>query len=322
VSSRRNTFLQMLRRVSENLPTKAVVYRLYGSHADVRFGSSPSVVRNVEILGNAGAIKKGTVVLVYWQKQPGRYGKTPVILATEEAASLDNSGIPHVDGRTIVYGEHGLEVPRGGISLAQLGFVPSLAGHTHSDPLQEFGWHITNDGVLFVQDTFIHPSGQISLGKGSNVIKLDSIHPTYRIWAGDLDPSQAPFSVQKDGSLSASKGQVAGWSILTSQLSNNNAHLDASGFIRLGAGNEIVELNSQNDTYRIWAGHGDPAQAPFSVTKGGAIKATAGLLAGFNIHGDRIVQGDFEIDAAGKIKAGTGPNIAVLDVTNQEGWRF
>ena len=322
MSSTRESYLYMLRRMNENLPSRASIYRLYGNYADVRFGSSPSVVRNVEIIGDPLTMSVGQTVLIYWQEKPGHYGPVPVVLSTETSYGLDAGGIPLVDGNTIVYGPRGLQVPRGGIDLEHLSFTPSVAGHTHRDPLQEYGWHFTNDGILFAQKTYIHPTGQIVLGSDNDIIKLDSVHTTYRLWAGAVDPAAAPFSVQKTGAMKATAGTIAGWDIFSDRLEKNDVSINPLGYIVFGSGNNIVRIDSQHATYRIWSGNADPASAPFSVGRDGSLKATAGQIGGWTIYTDRLENASLKLDPDGRIEAGTGDDIAIIDAQNVDDYRL
>lgn len=257
----------------QSRPSRATVFRIDGSYLDVRFGSSPSVVRNVEVVGDPYDLSVGDEVLVYWESQPGRYGKAPVVYVNDSALMENvNGGLPAVDGVTIDYGVSGLHVPRGGIAMENLNFLPALDGHEHRTPLEEFGWNFTNDGIMFSNDTYIHPDGQIAVGTGDDVAKLDSLDFTYRLWIGAQDPADAPFSVTKAGVINATAGYIAGWEIVTDTLAKNDVILDPDGRITVGSGTDIVILDSQDPTYRMWIGHGTAASAPFKIENDGTLK--------------------------------------------------
>ncbi len=53
-----------------------------------------------------------------------------------------------------------------------------------------------------------------------------------------------------------------------------------TGILTLGTGNDVAVVSAADLTYRFWAGHATPANAPFSVTKAGAVKAESGTMAG------------------------------------------
>lgn len=44
-------------------------------------------------------------------------------------------------------------------------------------------------------------AGYMAVGKGNEVAVLDSRDPEWRIYAGNADPSNAPFRVSKDGKV-------------------------------------------------------------------------------------------------------------------------
>lgn len=78
--------------------------------------------------------------------------------------------------------------------------------------------------------------------------------------------------------LAATQGTVGGWTIGENQLNS-------------GSGTSYVALNSaasNTNAYAMWAGNATAANAPFSVTKAGALKATSGTIGGFTISSNRF----------------------------------
>ena len=66
-------------------------------------------------------------------------------------------------------------------------------------------------------------------------------------------------------------------------------HVDAGNVsMRVGLGNNSVNLSGTDATYRFWIGNTTAASAPFSVDKLGAIKATKGQIGGWSILPDRL----------------------------------
>jgi len=113
--------------------------------------------------------------------------------------------------------------------------------------------------------------------------------------------------------LSNTRNQIAGWDLTATQLTKNNAIICSSGKIKLGSGNNIIRLDSQNTTYRIWSGHDNPASAPFSVTKTGSIRADQGLIAGWDVTSSQLSKNAVILSNAGKVKVGAGNDTVVLD---------
>lgn len=100
----------------------------------------------------------------------------------------------------------------------------------------------------------------------------------------------------KDG-ISATAGKIGGWTIGASSLTS-------------GSGAGYVGLNSSaGGTYAIWAGAESGANAPFSVTRAGSVKATAGQI------------GDFTV-GNGQLWSGSGADCVVLDGRDKavSGW--
>jgi hypothetical protein len=129
--------------------------------------------------------------------------------------------------------------------------------------------------------------------------------------------------------VTATSGAIAGWTINADNLANNNATLHSDGNLTLGSGNDIVKLDAQDETYRLWTGNATAASAPFRVTKVGAvtatsatvtgtITATAGTIGGWTVDGDTLTATGIILDAANeKITVGSeAPNI-IIDGDNK-----
>lgn len=78
------------------------------------------------------------------------------------------------------------------------------------------------------------------------------------------------FKVTNAGALTATSGEVGGWTISTNKLSS-------------GSGNNYVALSSTDTDYRIWAGNETASSAPFSVSKTGSLVAKSGEIGGWTI---------------------------------------
>ena len=87
---------------------------------------------------------------------------------------------------------------------------------------------------------------------------------TYAIWAGDPTAADAPFRVERDGSVIATDGQIGGWN-LGDKLLYSGTDADST----------YVGLDSDpNHTYAIWAGDETAADAPFRVARDGTVYLT------------------------------------------------
>jgi hypothetical protein len=235
----RNMIRRIVGRDTQEYPGFAVVQYVDGRRAAIRFGNSSTIQRNVRIVGDPDTLEPGMTVVVRWDAQPGGH-KQPVVLAPGGGSgntTIATGGFPP-DNITLENKPQGMGVKIGGIGLQHLNFRPSLEGHTHEDSLQMGGWQVTDDGILYNGETAIHPNGMIVLGRAPDIVKLDSEHATYRIWAGDTDPASAPFSVSKAGAVHATLGDIGGWNITDTEINadSGNAFINAvTPAIGLGA---------------------------------------------------------------------------------------
>jgi hypothetical protein len=85
-----------------------------------------------------------------------------------------------------------------------------------------------------------------------------------------------------NGQITANAGTIGGWSLTDSLLNQNNARLSSTGYIELGGANtdNIIRLDANDATYRMWIGRNSSATAPFRVTKEGKVYATDAVIAG------------------------------------------
>ena len=97
------------------------------------------------------------------------------------------------------------------------------------------------------------------------------------------DANGETFKLQSsDGLMTATKGQIAGWTLDGTKLTKNNARLDSTGVIELGVSDtdSIIRLDANDLTYRLWIGRNSSSTAPFRVTKEGALIASGATING------------------------------------------
>lgn len=107
------------------------------------------------------------------------------------------------------------------------------------------------------------------------------------------DANGETFKLQSsDGLMTADKGQIAGWTLDGTKLTKNNARLDSTGVIELGVSNtdNIIRLDANDATYRLWIGRNSSSTAPFRVTKEGAL-----IASGATINGDSTFNGTITV---------------------------
>lgn len=91
--------------------------------------------------------------------------------------------------------------------------------------------------------------------------------------------------------LTATTGAIGGWAVGATDLSGGSASLNSGGYLSLGTGNNIARMDAQDATYRFWVGNATAATAPFSVSKTGAVAATSGAIAGWNLSTNSLARG-------------------------------
>ena len=158
------------------------------------------------------------------------------------------------------------------------------------------GWIINSDGTAILQNAIVRGNitadegliGQwdigldgLSSGAASTFVALSAANLSdYRIWAGDETASEAPFSIQRDGTLFARRGQVGGWELDQTLLTS-------------GSGSTYVALSSSEfSTGVFWAGNEAFGLAPFRVSRGGDLFSTSGEIGGWSIGEDRLTAGE------------------------------
>ena len=185
------------------------------------------------------------------------------------------------------------------------GSGPTIVGNVRkSNTYYDWGehWAIGNlDGLYgYTSDTYGVAIGDY---KDSSYLTSDS-SGGIKIYASGSD-QRAQFSVDGSGwlgqnsaitwdaygnanfsgHLTAATGSIAGWDIFSDELTKNDVHLRAAGYISVGTDNNVAVLGgpSYHDPYRIWAGHETGSSAPFSVQQDGHVHA-----ADIYIEGDVI----------------------------------
>lgn len=132
-----------------------------------------------------------------------------------------------------------------------------------------------------------------------------------------LGVNHAVIAIAQPGTISASVRSAAGVTnisgdqILTGTITANEikagtitgTQISSDTSITAGSDNNVGVLSGSDATYRIWAGHANPASAPFAVSRTGGLTATSA-----NITGNIVAtSGTFSnVSVAGSIAVGAG----------------
>lgn len=218
-----------LLQANQERASTATIIKIDGNLAAIRLSNHQTNLNHCRIVGDPEALSVGQTVSLRWEDYNGT--QRPVVMGPSAGGGGINqaSGTSVVvDNESIEYSDYGLRVKPGGIGLEHLNFVPATADHTHKISEWLKGWDVTDDGILFSEWTSISPDGAITLGRSPDLVVLDASDADYRIWAGHIDPSAANFSVSKSGAIKAHSGDIAGWTITSSQIKKNEIVLDSA----------------------------------------------------------------------------------------------
>ena len=135
---------------------------------------------------------------------------------------------------------------------------------------------------------------------------------------GNIEISSSNFhltntgDVTMAGTITATDGAIGGFTINSGSITATNFTLSpASKLISLGTGDNIFIADGD---VGIQLGDTVFADAPFSVTKAGVLKAQSGTIGGFTLSSNALTATNFELDPSGKrITLGTGTNIFIAD---------
>ena len=112
-------------------------------------------------------------------------------------------------------------------------------------------------------------------------------------------------NVDMSGTVTAGAGAIGGFTINADTITATNFTLSPAGkFISLGA-NKKISLGTGNTIFiadadeGIQLGDATFADAPFSVTTAGVLKATSGTIGGFTLSSDRITSNNLIMDSDG-----------------------
>jgi hypothetical protein len=125
---------------------------------------------------------------------------------------------------------------------------------------------------------------------------------------GGLGLQHLNFTPAVDGHTHKTPLELGGWKFTDDGIMyTDKMYIHPLGMMKIGGGypneDDIIILDSNDTTYRLWAGNQSAASAPFSVSKAGAIKATSGQIAGWTIDASKIAGGGIEMYSAGYIQS-------------------
>jgi lipoprotein signal peptidase len=201
------------------------------------------------------------------------------------------------------------------------------------------GWTLSASALTGGSATLSN-TGKLTLGTSNNVLIADAADGTYRLYIGNADPAQAPFSVTRTGGLTSTLGLIGGWAISSNSIiggGSGEAKLLSTGKLTLGTIMGMAVVDSTHADWRLWIGSGsdistDPLASQFRVSRQGhlsafgativgAITANAGYIggdSGWTIATGAITSNNIglysgEANTVARIEVGTGATLAGIN---------
>lgn len=118
----------------------------------------------------------------------------------------------------------------------------------------------------------------LASGTGSSKVWLsgNSSATAYAIIAGADTPTDAPFTLKRDGTLKATNATITG--SVTASSGSIGGWTIGQNSLYAGTGTSHVELSTASGDYAIWAGAASVAEAPFRVKKDGTVYSSKFII--------------------------------------------
>ena len=188
----------------------------------------------------------------------------------------------YIEGSTLVGGKIGI----GERDDGSYNFSVNYGGHMIAQSADVVG-KITADsgsirGDLEISGTLKHTNGNYTVQLRG--VQEDSTDSVFHIEEKSGYTTKYPFRINGDGSMSATKGDVGGWSITDSKIYSSDTANKVC----------VMQKPSSKDTIVFATGgdsHDNYSTCPFRVTSKGELYASKGTVGGWTIDSDKIYSG-------------------------------
>lgn len=189
----------------------------------------------------------------------------------------------YIEGSTLIGGKIGI----GETEPGKYNFSVNYEGHMIAQSADVVG-KITASSGSITGDLDI--SGALKHTSGNYTVQLRGVqenptHSVFHIAEKSGSTTKYPFRVNGDGSMSATKGDIGGWSITNSKIYSGNSTTKVC----------VMQKPSKSSTIVFAAGgdsHDDYSTCPFRVTSGGNLYASKGEIGGWTIDKTKIYSGN------------------------------
>lgn len=188
----------------------------------------------------------------------------------------------YIEGSTLVGGKIGIGEKDDG----SYNFSVNYEGHMIAQSADVIG-KITADSGSIMGDLDI--SGALKHTNGNYTVQLRGVQENpkdsvFHIEEKSGYTTKYPFRINGDGSMSATRGDIGGWSITDSKIYSGDKNSKVAVMQKSKNSNTIVFATGGES-------HDDYSDCPFRVTSGGNVYASKGEIGGWYITDSKIYSG-------------------------------
>jgi len=156
------------------------------------------------------------------------------------------------------------------------------------------GWDLQSTGLSSGGAKILN-TGNISLGNNvtntlDSIVRLSADDPTYRLWVGSQTASNAPFRVQKDGTVIATQLQITGYAT-SGDLATTNSNLTTTNSNLATTNSNLATTNSNLTTTNSNITAINTALGNKLAKTGSIIADASNQLTGINTNGITVFTG-------------------------------
>ena len=189
----------------------------------------------------------------------------------------------YIEGSTLIGGKIGI----GETEPGKYNFSVNYEGHMIAQSADVIGKITASSGAitgdLDISGALLHKNGNYTVQLRG--VQDDPTNSVFHIEEKSGSKTKYPFRVNGDGSMSATKGDIGGWSITDSKIYSGNSTTKVC----------VMQKPSKSSTIVFATGgdsHDDYSTCPFRVTSGGNLYASKGEIGGWTIDKTKIYSGN------------------------------
>lgn len=189
----------------------------------------------------------------------------------------------YIEGSTLIGGKIGI----GETEPGKYNFSVNYEGHMIAQSADVVGKITASSGAisgnLDISGSLLHKNGNYTVQLRG--VQDDPTNSVFHIEEKSGSKTKYPFRVNGDGSISATKGDIGGWSITDSKIYSGNSTTKVC----------VMQKPSKSSTIVFATGgssHDDYSTCPFRVTADGKLYSTSGEVGGWTIDSSKIYSGN------------------------------